>query len=262
MKSIVGLTPWFSVFTFALLANGVEPTSAEAGSPHAAAAQVDRIIETEIAEKGSKPAPLVNDADFLRRITLDLAGRIPTPDKIRSFEADRSSEKRTLVAERLLANRDFSNNWAAYWRDVVFSRATDQRAVPFQIVFERWLADQFAAETSWADITRDILTATGDVRENGATGLLMAHQGDPEELVGEASRIFLGIQIQCANCHDHPSDAWSREQFHELAAYFPRVRVQPRLNQMPRTFEVVSVNRARNNGNQIFQRCSHHLFMF
>lgn len=253
MKSIVGLTPWFSVFTFALLANGVEPTSAEAGSPHAAAAQVDRIIETEIAEKGSKPAPLVNDADFLRRITLDLAGRIPTPDEIRSFEADRSSEKRTLVAERLLANRDFSNNWAAYWRDVVFSRATDQRAVPFQIVFERWLADQFAAETSWADITRDILTATGDVRENGATGLLMAHQGDPEELAGEASRIFLGIQIQCANCHDHPSDAWSREQFHELAAYFPRVRVQPRLNQMPRTFEVVSVNRARNNGNQIFQ---------
>jgi len=261
MKSTVGLPRWISMFTLGLIAAGGLATSAEAASPHAAAAEVDRLIGQEIAEKGSEPAPLVNDADFLRRITLDLAGRIPTPAEVREFEADPSANKRFHVAERLLADQDFARNWAAYWRDVIYSRATDQRTAPFQIVFERWLIEQFAANASWAEITREILTATGDARENGATGLLLAHQGNPEEVAGEASRIFLGIQIQCANCHDHPTDAWTREQFHELAAYFPRVRVQPRLNQTPRTFEVVSVNRARPSGNQ-FARNASTLFRF
>ena len=74
-------------------------------------------------------------------------------------------------------------------------------------------------------IARAFITATGDVRENGSTAIIMAQMGETSDMTAEVSRIFLGIQIQCAQCHDHPTDRWKRTQFHELAAFFPRIGV-------------------------------------
>ena len=105
------------------------------------------------------------------------------------------------------------------------------------------MTEQLHNGVSWDKITTELITATGNVREEGQTALIFAHQGNAEEIAAEASRIFLGIQIQCANCHDHPTDEWKREQFHQLAAFFPRVRVRVIKDTKPRTFEVVSFNR-------------------
>jgi hypothetical protein len=117
------------------------------------------------------------------------------------------------------------------------------RGVQGRSVFEAWLAEQFNTGRTWDVIVTDLLTASGDVQENGATGLYLAHAAEPEEIAAEACRLFLGIQIQCANCHHHPSDIWKREQFHELAAYFTRVSFRPVLQDgMPRSFEVVSLS--------------------
>ncbi|MDA1018487.1 MAG: DUF1553 domain-containing protein, partial [Planctomycetota bacterium] len=100
-------------------------------------------------------------------------------------------------------------------------------------------------------IVTELLTATGDVRENGATAIMFAHEGDASEIAAETSRIFLGIQMQCANCHNHPTDNWTRDQFHQLAAFFPRVGVRPKqVDGMLRSFEVVSVNVERRQGNR------------
>ncbi len=207
------------------------------------AERVDRLITKDLQESEVTIAPSVSDEDFLRRVTFDLTGTLPTPRDITLFGLDPHPKKRARAIDRLIASQEFGANWARYWRDVIFSRATDVRSRMMIDVFERWMTSQLNEGASWDQITRELLTATGNVRESGETALVFAHQGQPEEIAAETSRIFLGIQIQCANCHDHPTDEWKREQFHQLAAFFPRIRVRRVRDSMPRTFEVVSFNR-------------------
>lgn len=214
------------------------------------AAKVDTLIEGELKKSGITPAPLASDEDFLRRVTFDLAGRMPTTSEVLLFGLDSTSDKRRAVIEELLKSDDYGVNWARYWRDVIYLRATDMRARLNEAQFVDWMTTQLNENKSWQEITTDLLTASGDVRENGSTALIFAHEGDPAELAAETSRIFLGIQIQCANCHDHPTDKWKRKDFHELAAFFPRVRVRPVRDSTPRTFEVVSMNQ----GNEFARR--------
>ncbi len=211
-------------------------------APQDVAVQLDALINAELTAAGLTPAGLARDEDFLRRVSFDIAGVPPTPQQVTRFGLDASTDKRSRVIQELLATSDYGDNWGRYWRDVVFLNATNMRARGASGVFERWLAEQLNANRPWDAIVTDMLTATGNVAENGATGLLMAHDAAAEELAAESSRIFLGIQLQCANCHDHPSDIWKREQFHELAAYFPRVVVRPiQEDGRIRGFEAVSL---------------------
>jgi hypothetical protein len=157
------------------------------------------------------------------------------------------------LVERLLADERFGQNWARYWRDVVLYRRSDDRALISAGALQEYLATAFNGGTSWDEIARGFVTATGDVRVNGQTALIMAQMGMAEETTAEVARIFLGIQIQCAQCHDHPTDRWKRTEFHELAAFFPRIAVRPLRDGEQRSFEVVSVDRdprRRPNGNQ------------
>lgn len=221
--------------------------SAEAGNPRTkksgdVAKRVDRLIKKELASAKAEIAPTVLDEDFLRRITFDLTGSLPSPSDVTLFGLDPHPRKRAKLIDRLLDSPEFAANWARYWRDVIFSRATDPRAQRMQGTFETWMAERLATNTSWDQITADLITATGEVQEAGNTALIFAHQGQAEEIAAETSRIFLGIQIQCANCHDHPTDQWKREQFHQLAAFFPRIRVRRVNDSKPRRFEVVSFN--------------------
>jgi hypothetical protein len=102
------------------------------------------------------------------------------------------------------------------------------------------LTEKFNQNEPWDKIATQFITATGDARENGATAIQMAQDGRTEETAAELSRIFLGIQIQCCQCHDHPYDSWKREQFHEFAAFFPRIAVRPVQSPTRRSFEVVA----------------------
>jgi hypothetical protein len=208
------------------------------------AAQVDQLIAKELAANEVQPAPLATDEDFLRRATLDIAGTLPTPRDVTLFGIDPTGDKREQMVGRLLHSTAYSETWARYWRDVLFSRATNARGGLVNRSFTQWMTDALAGNRGWDEITTDLLTATGDVRFNGDTALLFLQEGSPEDIAGEVSRVFLGIQMQCANCHNHPWNSWQREQFHELAAFFPRVAVRPvQEDGMQRSFEIASVNR-------------------
>jgi len=207
------------------------------------AAEVDRLIAQELEQAKAAVAPLANDEDFLRRVSFDIVGQPPAPQDVTLFGLNPDPEKRAKLIDQLLESPEYGRNWARYWRDVLFLNATNMRARIGQATFENWLADELNQNRKWDQIVTNLLTATGDVTQNGATALFLAHDAEPAEVAAEASRIFLGIQIQCANCHDHPSDVWKRQQFHELAAYFPRVAVRPIMQDgQQRGFEVVSVN--------------------
>lgn len=229
-------------------------------SAEAVASQVDELIRQSLTAQDAVPTAPVNDEDFLRRVTLDLGGRIPTPEEVAEFRRAPEDIKRVEAIERMLESEGFAETWASYWSEVIFSRATDIRSKRTQGVFEEWMAEQLEANRPWDEIVTDLLIATGNTSEVGNTGLIFAHGGDAAELAGETSRIFLGIQIQCANCHDHPYDAWKREDFHELAAFFPRIRIRREDEGKKRTFVVESNDRARGNNapppnlEKLFQR--------
>lgn len=196
--------------------------------------EIDRLVGAALAKARLTPAPRTTDEQFVRRVYLDLTGRLPVPADVTEFLADQDPERRARLIDRLLASDDYAAHWAQYWRTVITSRTTDFRPLVTAKTFETWMAEQLRANRGWGAITHDLLTASGALRfdepeKNGQVYFLLSRIGADAitERTAETSRIFLGIQIQCAQCHDHPSDVWKRQQFHELAAYFARLRERP-----------------------------------
>ncbi|WP_417851156.1 DUF1549 domain-containing protein [Thalassoglobus sp.] len=227
-------------------------TATVQASSQETAAEVDRLLTELLQAEGAKIAPVANDEDFLRRVTLDLAGVVPSPKDVTLFGLNAQESKRSQMIDSLLASDDFGTLWGSYWRDVVFSRATEQRARLVQGKFEAWLVEQFNENRPWDEITRALITATGVVQETGETGLIFAHTGQPEELAAEISRIFMGIQMSCANCHDHPTDSWKRVDFHQLAAFLPRITVRREEPNVPTSFAVRSLDSNSRRGRRQF----------
>jgi len=212
--------------------------------PSLTSAELDRLLEQYLKKTNPKvePAPLTTDVEFVRRVHLDLAGAPPTPAQVLFFVKDTSKDKRARLIDALLQSPAYARNWADYWKDVIRFHATNQNALQVRYdALEDWLAEQFRKNRPWDEIARAMITATGRVDENGAASLALAHEAKPVELAGEISRIFLGVQIQCAQCHDHKTDSWKREQFHEFAAFFSGTRAKPIVRAMPGQLPVFEV---------------------
>lgn len=218
-------------------------SSAEKPTADSTARQVDQLIAKEVFAKDTKLAPRVDDATYLRRVWLDIVGDIPTPEHVTAFVLDPDKEKRERVVKELLDNPQYGQNWARYWRDVILSRRLEDRAQIVANPLVSALTEKFNDNESWDKIATEFITATGDVREDGTTAIQMAQEARTEETTAEMSRIFLGIQIQCCQCHNHPYDHWKREQFHEFAAFFPRMALKPVQSPTRRTFELISDDR-------------------
>ncbi len=193
--------------------------------------EIDRLLAQARKPDSPSLAPIINDEQFIRRVSLDVVGKLPTPADVELFVADKDPNKRAKVIDRLLDSEDYARFWGRYIRDVLVWRATDQRIIPRlmrTVTLEAWLVDQFKKNRSWSAISHDLITANGSLRqrhlEGGETGFMLSHTGDDAiiERAADTSRIFLGIRIQCAQCHDHPDDIWKRNQFHEFAAFLGR----------------------------------------
>lgn len=208
------------------------------------AAAIDRSL---FADAVDSAVPLADDSTFLRRVMFDIVGRPATPGEITAFGLNPSESRRADLVDELLKSSEYGENWSRYWRDAIFRRATNMRAGIVRPAFGDWMTGQLNEGHGWDEITTSLLTASGPVNNNGATALIFAHEGVAEEVAAEASRLFLGVQIQCANCHDHPWDSWKRNQFHEFTAFFPRVSVQrERGSDNMFDYEITSVNASRN----------------
>ncbi len=211
----------------ALLARVKRPARS-AETPSLTPGEIDKMIEARLAEAKVAPARLVGDEEFARRACLDVTGKLPTPEQVLAFVRDKDPKKRARLIDSLLESPDYGRNWGRYWRDVVAYRATnEQRNLIRYENLESWLAGQFNANRPWDEVAREMIAGTGSNEENGAVVLHAAHQAQAVEVAGEVSRIFMGVQIQCAQCHDHPTDPWKREQFHEFAAFFAGATARP-----------------------------------
>jgi len=254
MSKRVGMTRWYIGVLATMLVAGLthaadkapakESTGSGAPIPKEAWAkasttpltskQLDELIDGYLTKEGIKATPRISDDQFIRRATLDLTGQLPTPKQVADFVANKDENKRTKLVDELLDSREYARYWSRYWRQVISVKLVGNfQGQLLARPFETWMTDQLKENKSWADIMTAMLTAEGEVKfdddgKKGAHYFLGAHQGADAvvEQASETSRIFLGIQIQCAQCHDHPFDVWKREQFHTFAAYFARVRPQ------------------------------------
>jgi hypothetical protein len=171
-------------------------------------------------------SPLVDDETFLRRVSLDLTGRLPSQEIARTFAADQSQDRRAHLVEKLLASEAHAVNWGRYWRDVVTYHTQASNNYLRWELFDAWWTTQIRRNRPWDQIVMSLVTAEGINDEVAPVNYLTALYGNPIEAAATTSRVFLGQQIQCAECH-HAKTApwWKREQFHELAAFFGRARL-------------------------------------
>ncbi|MBI3861020.1 MAG: DUF1549 domain-containing protein [Planctomycetia bacterium] len=190
-------------------------------SPEAVSARIDRLFEQAWLSAGVAPAPLADDATFLRRVTLDLTGLIPTAGEIRAFQADSRPDKRQIVIADLLTRPRHSNHLARLWREILLPRNTDATAVA---AFEAWLQNRFQQNLVYDRLVQDILSARGTVAQSEPAIFFAANSTKPEDLAASSSRAFLGLQVRCAQCHDHPFASWKQSDFWGFAAFYARVQ--------------------------------------
>jgi Protein of unknown function (DUF1549)/Protein of unknown function (DUF1553) len=203
--------------------------------PRALQAEAERplrqVIDAEVRAAWQRetvtPAGRAADAAFLRRVTLDLVGTIPTHDEARQFLQDTSPDKRGKLIDRLLDDPRFAAQQADVWDLVLFGRNPPNfsEVTRYRPVFRKWLAEKFAKDEPYDRWVRELLLAEGDTKEDGPPLFYVQFRGQPEETAVAVSRIFLGSQLQCARCHDHPSGLWTQRDFYGLAAFFARLVV-------------------------------------
>ncbi len=204
-----------TIVLLAATANAAEPAA------RISPGQVDQLIVNSLSDTDAQA--VVDDEQFLRRLSLDLIGRQPTPEESTRFAADENPDRRAAAIDQLLDSEEFGTHWAHYWRDTISARVPPPELTFLNYdLFHQWLAAELNANHSWAEITRAILTGTGPIKENPAATFVGYHQGNAVKLGAETARVFLGLQLQCAECHDHPFDDWQREEFHQMAAFFAR----------------------------------------
>jgi hypothetical protein len=191
------------------------------------AADVDRQLAAAWHKQHLSPGPLVDDATFLRRATLDLTGTIPTADAVRAFLADKRRDKRARAVDELVDSTAYARHWASYWDRALMGRLPKNVPQLDHAGFDRWLEDQFADNRPWNELARDLLAKSGVNTDEPAVNWILRYAQQPTDLTGKVSRLFLGVQIQCAQCHDHPSEKWKQDDFRSLAACFARTGPVP-----------------------------------
>lgn len=176
-----------------------------------------------------QPSKIADDSEWLRRVFLDIVGHIPTAAEAESFLHDPSDSKRADIIEQLLEDPDYVQNWTGIWSNLLIGRQTPQRTS--RDGMEKFLREAFARNRPWNEVVYDLLTAEGHYEENGAVNFLLGQlDGNPNrddytvEATARATRLFLGTQIQCTQCHNHPFNDWKQSQFWEFDSFFKQMR--------------------------------------
>lgn len=180
--------------------------------------EIDQLVEDQLRAKDLRPNEMASDEVFLRRIYLDIAGRIPTLKEANDFLDSAEENKRQDLIDRLLESPDYVSNMYNFWADTL--RLTDRPQA--NIIADPYLSyvkDSIRINKPYDEWVFEMLTANGKVWEDGAVGYQLRDDGMPLPYIDNTVRVFLGTQIGCAQCHDHPFDDWTQYQFYQLAAF-------------------------------------------
>jgi len=199
------------------------------GRVRSTAEQIDRLVGQRLSTAQLPASPLADDCEFVRRAFLCLTGRIPTVDDTRGFLEDLAADKRIRLIDRLLASPHYGKHFANGWHRLLTGREFAMARPPDTRLLADWLTTAFNENRSWDELVKDIITAEGTHGEQPATIFFTLHGNsrgipEPNVIAATAGKLFLGLDLECAECHDHPFQNWSQREFWGLAAFFSRVK--------------------------------------
>ena len=185
---------------------------------------IDRLVWDKLQRLRIAPSELADDATFLRRAFLDTIGTLPTVKETREFLADPSPEKRARLIDQLLERDEYADYWTMRWLDIL--RADQVKISPQgTVAMQRWLRRAFAENRAYDELIRELLVVQGNTSAEGP-GSFYKILSQPEEVARSIGQLLLGVRIECAQCHHHPSERWSQEDYAGLAGFFTGVKLK------------------------------------
>ncbi|MEZ6133384.1 MAG: DUF1549 domain-containing protein [Pirellulaceae bacterium] len=189
-------------------------------------ARIDELVDENLRDSGWEAAPACSDENFLRRVHLDLTGLPPTANEVLDFLEDTNPDKRDALVSRLLVTPASAAHFASTWADWMLP---DQSVSPIGVRtngLQTWLRNRFAENLRYDRLVSDLLVSTGPA-QTGPTAFFTALEAKPEKIAARTARVFMGVQLDCAECHDHPFDNWTQRDFWGFAAYFAQLSANP-----------------------------------
>ena len=206
----------------------------------------DKFTAKKWRELGLVPAELSTDAAFIRRATLDITGRLPTPDQVTAFVADANPNKREVLVDKLVDSPAYADFFAGKWADILrVKRGNDKDRAAGTFAFHGWIREAMARDVPYNEFVRGVLTASGDETTSPPT-VWYKDLKTPEQFVDDVAQVFLGQRLACANCHHHPFEKWSQDDYWGLAAFFGRVgrKTLPVVGEAKATSQVIFTSAA------------------
>ena len=203
----------------------VVPKGAEAPAPGVPAANyIDEHVFAKLKKLRMRPSELCSDETFLRRVTLDVTGLLPTPEEVAAFLADAAPDKRARKVDELLGRKEFVELWVMKWAELLQIRSDNQGRMSYKatVNYFTWLQEKIAANVPFDEIVRELLSSTGGAFRNPATNFYNVER-DTLKLAENVAQVFMGMRIQCAQCHNHPFDRWTMDDYYGFAAFFSQI---------------------------------------
>ncbi len=188
-------------------------------------AVIDTLVDRRLRTLNIPPSPPVDDATYLRRVFLDIIGTLPTAQESRTFLADTRPDRRRRLVDALLQRPEYADYWALKWADLL---RVNRRALGRKNAYRyyQWIRESFANNIKLDQFARELITAEGPIDENPAAHFYKV-VSKPNEMASTVSQVFLGVRIECAQCHHHPFDRWSQADYYGMQAFFTEVAFKP-----------------------------------
>ncbi len=186
---------------------------------------IDTLVNTKLRKLRIAPSELCDDATFLRRVNLDITGTLPTPDEVKKFLADPSATKREAVIDELLGRKEFVDLWVMKWAELLQVRSADQQtqmSAKSALQYFDWIEDEITRNVPVDQMVKELITATGPSFETPQANFYKIER-DTLKLSENVAQAFMGVRVQCAQCHNHPFDRWTMNDYYSLAAFFAQV---------------------------------------
>ena len=187
---------------------------------------VDEAVFANLKLLGIPPSEVCDDATFIRRVSLDISGRLPSEEETKAFLANKSAGKRGQWIEELLRSPDYADFFAGKWTAVLKNRRDDASDIVSNFAFHAWVRDSLLANKPYDQFVRELLAATGTVVGNPPVAWYKRVK-EPKDQIEDVAQLFLGVRMQCAQCHHHPFERWSQDDYYSLAAFFSQVGRKP-----------------------------------
>lgn len=228
LKQVAIRTKWFVAGAVVLSVVSAFPLSVRGageafttGSSDVIIQEINDQIRATWKDNEVEPSPVADDAEWMRRVYLDIVGHIPPVEDVEKFIADKDKAKRTKLIDRLLDDPAYVRNWTTIWTNLCIGQQTPRRVS--REGMQKFFREAFGKNRPWKDVVTDLVTAEGHYEENGAANFLLAQmqdQDDGVQMTAKTTRLFMGMQVQCTQCHDHPFNDWKQDQFWQFNSFF------------------------------------------